>query len=319
MGKFGSILKALIKTNYKDIRKKSQKKKIMSDVTNSVKNYQATSDDYERFAMYELNDEQKSTIITKGINEEIINKYNKPEYLDVFTDRKTFNKKFNRYLMRNWLFLSDTYQEFKEFTDKNPNITAISTENPKLVKKKYKINNKNRKKVYEELTSLKYDLLEEQLTQCKEFDSISNLDIVRIKAITLNDTIVAAYFYIKDEITLFAPINLETGIVDYSLVDKDGNIHERIPSTNESIMWFSIPKWPRIKRFILNLALVEPNVKYVEWDISLNKDPYVIKANIRPDHTIYQLPEHRIKGQGLLPIFQKAMEDKNENSNSNRS
>ena len=76
MGKFGSILKALIKTNYKDIRKKSQKKKIISDVTNSVKNYQATSDDYERFAMYDLTDEQKSTIITKGINEEIIEQYN---------------------------------------------------------------------------------------------------------------------------------------------------------------------------------------------------------------------------------------------------
>lgn len=319
MGKFGSILKALIKTNYKDIRKKSQKKKIMSDVTNSVKNYQATSDDYERFAMYDLTDEQKSTIITKGINEEIIEKYNNNEYLDIFLDKPTFNKKFNRYLMRNWLLLTDNYQEFKEFTDKTPNITAISTKDPKLPKQMYKVNNKNRKKIFEELSSSKYDLLEEQLTQCKEFDSISKKDIVRIKAITLNNHIVAAYFYIKDEVTLFAPINLETGIVDYSLVDKDGNIHERIPSTNESIMWFSIPKWPRIKRFIHTLAGVEPNVKYVEWDISLNKDPYVIKANIRPDHTIYQLPEHRIKGQGLLPIFKKAMEDKNENSNSNRS
>ena len=36
------------------------------------------------------------------------------------------------------------------------------------------------------------------------------ISIVRIKAITLNDNIVAAYFYIKDEVTLFAPINLET-------------------------------------------------------------------------------------------------------------
>ena len=319
MGKFGNIIKELLKVNYKDIKSKSNNKKIISDLSNSVKNYQATSDDYERFAMYDLTDEQKSTIITKGINEEIIKKYNNKDYCDLFTDKVKFNKKFNRYLMRDWLLLTDNYQEFKQFTDKNPNITAISMQDPKLPKKKYTLNTKTRKKVFEELSSSKYDLIECQLTQCKEFDTISNKDIVRIKAITLNDTLVAAYFYIKDEVTLFAPINLETGIVDYSLVDKDGNIHDRIPSTNESIMWFSIPKWPRMKRFILTLASIEPHVKYVEWDISLNKDPYVIKANIKPDHTIYQLPEHRIKGQGLLPIFKKAMEEENENSNSNRS
>ena len=309
MGKFGRILKELLKVNYKDIKSKTNKKKIISDVSKSVKNYQATSDDYERFAMYELTDEQKSTIITKGINEDIIEKYNNKEYCDLFTDKVAFNKKFNRYLMRDWLLLTDNYQDFKEFTDKNPNITVISTKDPKLPKQMYKINNKNRKKVYEELISSKYDLLEETLTQCIEFDTISKKDIVRIKAITLNNKIVAAYFYIKDEVTLFAPINLETGIVDYSLVDKDGNIHERIPSTNESILWFRIPKWPRMQRFILTLASVEPHVKYVEWDISLNKDPYVIKANIRPDHTIYQLPEHRTKGQGLLPKFKEAMEE----------
>ena len=47
MGKFGRILKELLKVNYKDIKSKTNKKKIISDVSKSVKNYQATSDDYE--------------------------------------------------------------------------------------------------------------------------------------------------------------------------------------------------------------------------------------------------------------------------------
>ena len=81
------------------------------------------------------------------------------------------------------------------------------------------------------------------------------------------------------------------------------NLNIRIKKINEKdIISFEILK--------LSIdARKKPNVKYVEWDISLNKDPYVIKANIRPDHTIYQLPEHRTKGQGLLPKFKEAMEE----------
>ena len=96
MGQFGNIIKELLKVNYREIKSKSKNKKIISDVSNSVKNYQATSDDYERFAMYDLTDEQKSTIITKGINEEIIEKYNNKDYYDTFIDRIAFNKRFNR-------------------------------------------------------------------------------------------------------------------------------------------------------------------------------------------------------------------------------
>lgn len=319
MEKIGHVIKELLKLNYKKIKNKTTKKKIIKDASNSINKYQATSDDYERFAMYELDDIQKSTIITKGINEDIIKKYNNPEYFKYFTDKILFYKKFNKYLMRNWLLLTENYEEYNEFVKKNKVIIATSLKNPKIPNKKYEINQKNKKKIYKELIDSDYELIEEEFSQCDEFNKLNKNNIVRIKTITLNNKIVASYLYIKDDVELIAPINIETGIVDYSLVDKEGNIYEKIPSTNESIVWFTIPKWPRIKRFINNLTLVETNIKYVEWDISLNKDPYIISANIKPDHRIYQLPEHRIKGQGLLPIFKKAMEEENENSYSNRS
>ena len=107
-----------------------------------------------------------------------------------------------------------------------------------------------------------------------------------------------------------APINIETGIIDYLAIDKKGNLYEKHPLTNEQILWFKIPKWPRIKRFVTQAAKEIPEVSYVGWDVCLGeKDPFLIEGNEFPGHDLYQLPPHRTNGIGLLPRFEKVMNE----------
>ena len=88
------------------------------------------------------------------------------------------------------------------------------------------------------------------------------------------------------------------------------NIYERHPLTNESILWFQIPKWPRIKRFIAQASKEVPEVGYVGWDVCLGvKDPFLIEGNEFPGHDLYQLPVHRRDGYGLMLILESAMEE----------
>ncbi|HIS17543.1 MAG TPA: hypothetical protein IAC02_02895, partial [Candidatus Coprovivens excrementavium] len=176
--------------------------------------------------------------------------------------------------------------------------------------------------IYQNLLETKRYLVEEVAIQCDEISKLHPSSINTIRIVTLNNEIVAAFLRIGNNNNvvdnfnhggLVAPINIETGIIDYLAIDKKMNIYEKHPLTNEPILWFKIPKWPRIKRFVIQASKEVPEVGYVGWDVCLGpKDPFLIEGNEFPGHDLYQLPPHRTDGIGLLPRFEKAMNKKGE-------
>ena len=141
-----------------------------------------------------------------------------------------------------------------------------------------------------------------------------------MRIVTLNKQIVAAYLRIGNNNNvvdnfnhegLAAPINIETGIIDYLAIDKHDHVYEKHPVTNEQILWLQIPKWERIKRFVVQASKEIPEMGYIGWDVCLgDKGPYLIEANEFPGNDIYQLPPHRSNGIGMLPRFKEAMNKK---------
>jgi glutathione synthase/RimK-type ligase-like ATP-grasp enzyme len=342
MGRVGYLLKRITSMDYgkmfgtvNEVHKKCKKGRIsiFIDIIKCGMKYQAGYMDYKLFEMYDLNDKQRETVVTRGINNDIVKKYNNPEYTKYFSDKIAFNKKFNKYILRDWMEVDGTeenYNKFKEFCEKHNTILVkpLSECCGKGVEK-FEVNKKNMKKIYNNLVETKRYLVEEVAVQCDEIAKLHPSSINTMRIVTLNNQIVAAFLRIGNDNNvvdnfnhggLVAPINIETGIIDYLAIDKKMNIYERHPLTNESILWFQIPKWPRIKRFVVQASKEIPEVGYVGWDVCLGtKDPFLIEGNEFPGHDLYQLPPHRSDGIGMLPKLKKAMEAKNENSDSNRS
>lgn len=346
MGKLGYLVKRIKGMDYSKffdtvnfVHEKNGKNKIgiFLDIVHCGLKYQAGYMDYKVFEMYNLNEKQRKTIVTRGINNEIVKKYNNPEYYKYFKNKIEFNKKFNKYLQRDWMEITGTeenFEEFKEFCKKHTSILVKPLDEccGKGVEI-FKVTKKNVKEVYDNLVETKRPLVEEIAIQCDEISKLHPTSINTIRIVTLNGEIVTAFLRIgnnKDVVDNFnhgglvAPINIETGIIDYLAIDKAGNIYEKHPLTNEPILWFQIPKWPRIKRFAKQACKEIPEIGYIGWDVCLGvKDPFLIEGNEFPGHDLYQLPPHRTNGIGLLPIFEKAMNKKeseeNENSDSNRS
>lgn len=337
MSKLKYLLKRIFNMNFKQMFKvideihiKTQKNKmvLLCDIIYCGIKYQAGYMDYKLYEMYDLNKNQRKTIITRGINNEIIKKYNDPNYIKYFSNKVLFNQRFNKYLLRDWMEITENnYEQFTLFTTKHPKIIVkpLSESCGKGVEI-INVTKNNKKQVFEELLSSKRTLVEEIASQCTELSKLHPSSINTLRIVTLNGQIVVAFLRIGNNNNivdnfnhegLVAPINISTGIIDYLAIDKKGNLYDKHPVTHEDILWFQVPKWPRIKRFIESVAKEIKEVGYVGWDVSLNKDPYLIEGNEFPGHDLYQLPPHRSDGIGLYPTFKEAMKRGNENENSN--
>lgn len=332
MGNIGYLLKRIKGMNYKQmfdtidfVHTKNNKSKIsiFFDIIHCGLKYQAGYMDYKIFEMYNLNEEQRKTIITRGINNKIVKKYNNPEYTKYFSNKIEFNKKFNKYLLRDWMELTgdeENYQHFVAFCDKYKKILVKPLS--ECCGKGVEIidtTKESKKDLYNQLIESKRTLAEEIAVECQEIAKLHPSSVNTIRIVTLNQQIVVALLRIGNNNNvvdnfnkdgLAAPINIETGIIDYLAIDKKGNLYEKHPLTNEQILWFKIPKWPRIKRFVTQAAKEIPEVGYVGWDVCLGeKDPFLIEGNEFPGHDLYQLPPHRTNGIGLLPRFEKVMNE----------
>lgn len=304
-----------------DVHKKTGKNKvyIFFDMIICGFKYQAGYIDYNLFEMYNMNRYERSTVITRGINNEIIKKYNDPEYMKIFNDKIKFNERFNKYLKRDWLELTgNNKKEFAKFCEKHPKFVAKPTK--ESCGKGVEIIDSTDKKIYDlynELYNNKQILVEEIAVQCKKLSDLHPDSINTLRVVTLKGTVVTALLRIGNNHNnvdnfnhegLCVPIDIEDGIIKYQAIDKKGNLYEKHPITKKEIVGFKVPKWNEVKKICEQAALEIPQVGYIGWDVCVTKDDICfIEANEFPGHDLYGLPPHRTNNIGLLPKFQEAM------------
>lgn len=305
-----------------DVHKRSNKPRIVIFVDMIVCGfkYQAGYMDYQLFEMYKMNSRERKTIITRGINNEIQKKYNDPKYTKIFRDKVEFNKKFDKYLNRDWIYLDDNYKDFqkflkgKEYIIVKPTSGSCGQDISKL-----KVDEYDPKELYQTLISNETRLVEEVAVQCKEISKVHPNSINTIRVVTLCGDIAAAFLRMGNEGNvvdnfnhdgLAAPIDIESGIIKYKAIDKKHHEYDTHPYTKVKIVGLKIPKWESVKELCREAAKNIPEVGYVGWDVCIGEEkPFLIEGNEFPGHDIYQLPPHRDGNTGLLPHFKKIMEE----------
>ena len=337
MNKLKYLIKRILKMNYKSffetidkVYENTHKNKlsIFIDIVNCGIKYQAGYVDYNLFAMYNLNKEERKTIITRVLNNEILKKYNDKNKSYIFENKAEFNKVYDKFLKRNWLYLNNNYEEFTEYLKNKKEIIAkpLSLCCGKGIEK-IKIKDFNSKELYDYLYEKELYLLEDVAKQHKIISDVYPNSVNTIRIVTLNKKVVAAFirFGNLDNIVdnfnhhgMVTAINIETGIIEYPAFDKEKHIYTHHPATKKEIVGLKIPMWNEVKKMCIKACDITPEIGYIGWDVCVGeKEPCLIEGNDFPGHDLYQLPIHRKNGIGLLPIFKRAMEDKNEYSNSN--
>ncbi len=309
------------------VNKKTNKNKIFIffDTIYCGIKYQAGYMDYYLFEMYDMNKQQRSTVLTRGKNNMIIKYFNDKKYFNTFLYKPKFNEKFKKFINRDWILINEnSYEKFLKFTNGKVNFIAKPIDGTcgKGIEK-INVDETDKKELFNYLIQNKINLLEENITQHDDVNKMYPHSINTIRVITLynnknnKSTVFSAYFRIGNNNKfvdnfnsggMVVPIDVKTGEIKYNALDKDGNLYDKHPMTQTNIKGYVIPKWDEIIKFSKKLALVEKNIGIVGWDIAVtNKGLDVVEGNEFPGHDIYQLPPHRTDNIGVIPEFEKAL------------
>ena len=307
------------------LKKRSGKGRLwlLTDMLRCGIKYNAGYIDYKIAQMYKLNDEQRKTVITRGISNDIVRRMNPKEYWHTFDDKAEFNEFFKQWIPRRWIRIDDSTsaedvyalcRNFHELIGK-----PLEGSSGAGIQKYSEDDWKDGPEVF--LTRLKKDgigILEEIVIQHPKMASLCPTSVNTCRIATLlgdkQQGIVYAFLRIgngrvMDNVDcggMASRINLDTGKLCTVGADKQGNTFIKHPMTDTSIIGFQIPFWNEAKQMCLEAAQKIPQMRFIAWDVAITENgPTFIEGNSFPSHAIPQFAAHYPDGIGILPEFEK--------------
>ena len=296
---------------------------LMADMLKCALKYNAGYIDYKIAAMYNLNDAQRRTVITRGISNSIVRRMNDKAYWHIFDDKTEFNAFFKEYIPRKWLLINAE--------TKPDDLSALCAGQTQLIGKPLEGSSGVGIQKYtaeawqggpeaflKRLLDDGIGILEEIVAQHPLMASLCPTSVNTCRIATLlgdkQQGIVYAFLRIgngkvMDNVDcggMAARIDLPTGELKTVGADKQGNTFEKHPMTGTPIVGFRIPYWEEAKRMCLEAAQKVPQMRFVAWDVAITPDgPTFIEGNSFPSHAIPQFAAHYPDGIGILPRFRE--------------
>ena len=292
---------------------------LFADIVYCGFRYSAGHTDYLQAEMYSLDRSQRESVITSGVSNSFVARFNDPQYSCFFQSKAEFNKKFSRFIRRDWMYIDgvlsrEAYNDFVK--DKDVVIVKPVDGSGGEGVEKFEVKDGT----YERVRSRIPCLVEEAIVQCKEIAELNPTSVNTIRPLTFvrdgEAVMLAAYLRIGrggvvDNFCgggMVCPINIETGVVEYPAVDGENNIYDTHPVTGVPIVGFKIPHFDEIKRLVLEAAMVVPQVRYVGWDIAVTDYGLeMIEGNEYPSHPFFNFRAHHPDGYSLKHDFEKKM------------
>ena len=285
--------------------------------------YNAGYMDYKIAAMYNLNDEQKKTVITRGISNSIVRRMNDKAYWHYFDDKTEFNTLFAGQIGRRWLRSDEslTEEQLTDFLSGLPSVLFKPLEGSSgvgIVKFSREDWEKDPHAFYLKIRSMGSAVLEELLVQHPEMARMCPTSVNTVRVATMlgdkQEGIVYAFLRIGngkvmdnvDQGGMAARVDLDSGTLKTVAADKAGNVYEKHPMTGTEIIGFTIPCWEEVKKMCLQAMRKVPQMRYVAWDVAITPDgPRFIEGNSFPSHAVPQFAAHYPDGIGILTEFRK--------------
>ena len=298
-----------------------QKLFVLIDLAFSIVIYGVGITDYFQYQFYKRRHLDRKDFIVYRKRMWLVRNFNDQEGRLIFDNKARFNRIFNDYLHRRWLNLSScTFEEFKDFTAEEGKFMVKPLQGSHGIGIRIEDIND-----YFDLEALFLDLkadqcilegLIEQDEDLAEFNpsSVNTLRVVsllgnkgKVNLMTANLRVGHGNKYADNfhHEGIAALIDLDTGLVVTTGIDKNLKRYIFHPVSGKQIVGFKVPFWGKVKETVRQAAQVVPTVRYVGWDIAIGKQGEIIlvEGNAAADPDLSQMPDQI----GKWPLFKEAI------------
>lgn len=327
MSNIGYKLRCLKNINYdkmfsvvNNIHVKTNKSKfyLLMDMINCSNKYGTGYYDYQEFEFYNLNKEERKTYLTRVKNNAIVKMFNDRDKFYLFDNKYEFNKLFDKYLKRNWMFLNDNYDDFVKFCeDKNEIIVKPVDGCGGVGVELIKVDKDKLNKIYNKLVKNKQLIVEEKIVQHKDMAKLNDSSVNTLRIVSYYDGVDTHILNVVLKIgnggitDNFSSGSMYTFVKDGNIIvpaiDRDDNIFKVHPISHINLIGYKVPNFDKCINMVCECVKIVPDVKYVGWDVAITKNGVsLIEGNCYPG--IYQIkPSFVSKKCGLVPIYEDAM------------
>lgn len=332
MAEKGYIFKVLahasfgkMKTAIKAVHEKSGKNsvKIFFDMLWCAKRYGAGYYDYQIFAFYNLNKEQRKTFVTRLISKKFNTFMNNYDYAHFLENKDEFNELYKDYIGREFVRMeSATKDEVKKFlSTKECVFCKLQDKECGIGCERIKVSDyENLDDLYDYLTEKGFCTIEENIVQHPAMSKLYSNAVNSMRIITVLDArkVPHCVYIVQkmglggsviDNNCLFTPVDIETGKIKFPAHSGDttkGIIYEEHPDTHVKLQGYQLPFVKEAVEMCLKAATVVPEIRYVGWDVAITPNgPAIIEGNTYCAHDFWQLPPHTPDKIGMLPTLKK--------------
>ncbi len=303
-----------------NIHDKTNKSKfyLLMDMINCSNKYGTGYYDYQEFEFYNLDKEERKTYLTRVKNNAIVKMFNDKNKFYLFDNKYEFNKLFDKYLKRDWMFLNNNYDDFVKFCENKCEIIVKPVDGCGGVGVELiKVDKDKLKKLYNKLVKNKQLIVEEKIVQHKDMAKLNDSSVNTLRIVTyyngvdthiLNVVLKIGNGGITDNFSSGSMYTfIENGKIIVPAIDRDDNIFKVHPISHINLIGYEVPNFDKCINMVCECAKIVPDVKYVGWDVAITKNGVsLIEGNCYPG--IYQIkPSFVSKKCGLVPIYEDAM------------
>lgn len=277
--------------------------------------------DYHEWDFNLMNLRQRRTFLTRPQANQLTLRLNKREFSHIFTNKAEFNKRFDKYIGREWLDVRETTtEELRDFVTRHGNVMLKDPVNlgGYGLEKREAASVDDYEAFREQLLRNNQFLVEEFITQHPELMRLSPKSVNTLRIITYFDGtdvhVLAHAFKMGNGADLdnFGQGGIQTTLYDdgvalYGAFDKEGNKFLTHPQTGVDIVGFVVPMYAEALAMADEMARIVPEVPYIGWDIAIAPDrPIVIEGNYNSG--VFQMkPSLSGIKTGLRPRYQQVI------------
>ena len=296
--------------------------RLMVDMLVCAAKYNAGYMDYMIARMWEQNDAQRRTVLTRGINNLIVRRMNDKADWHAFDDKAAFNRAFSKWITRDWMEADGqtSIDALKTFLKGKQTVFVKPLEGSsgQGIEKYTAPDWTDMVAFASKVRAVGKCVIEEGIVQHPRMAELNPGSVNTVRISTLigdkKEGIVYAFLRIgngkiMDNVDcggMAARVDLISGKLLTVAADKAGNTFTKHPITGTEIIGFQLPCFEEAKAMCLEAMRMVPSMRYVAWDVALTEQgPTLIEGNSFPSHAVPQFAAHYPDKIGILPEFRK--------------